>query len=204
MLRRGQPDSRESCIVLESRPTCSLIAKFLQHSVIVCSTWISCRKGRTFRSRPCVQTFYAWCRSAQSTSERSQLCELSRPTFGFTTQEISMVGGYMENLETVKLGVGTCPGQYSNTKYFTVNWVVYLKLSVVPVNVNLHPLYILLDINSNLSMSCMMCQVFPRTIWPCSQPFTNVQFLIAYSVWKWKGWKPFSFQKSNHWRIWTM
>ena len=37
-----------------------------------------------------------------------QLCKLSGPTFGFTTQEFSMVGGYTENLEkphkTVKIG----------------------------------------------------------------------------------------------------
>ena len=32
VLRRGQPDSGKSCTMLESRPTCSLFAKFLQHS----------------------------------------------------------------------------------------------------------------------------------------------------------------------------
>ena len=52
----------------------------------------------------CVQT---WCHGTQSTSE---LCELSGPTFGFTTQEFSMVGGYPENPEkkhkTVKSGDG--------------------------------------------------------------------------------------------------
>jgi len=54
-----------------------------------------------------VQTFDAWCRGIQSASEQSQLCELSGPTFGFTTQEFSMVGSYTENLEnhkTVKIG----------------------------------------------------------------------------------------------------
>ena len=30
---------------------------------------------------------------------QSQLCELSGPTFGFNTQEFSMVGCYTENLE---------------------------------------------------------------------------------------------------------
>jgi len=36
------------------------------------------------------------------------LCELSEPTFGFTTREFSMVGGYtdgtLKNHKTVKIG----------------------------------------------------------------------------------------------------
>ena len=35
---------------------------------------------------------------------QSQLCELSRSTYGFDTQEISMVGGYTEKHKTVKIG----------------------------------------------------------------------------------------------------
>ena len=50
MIRRGQPDSGESCIVLQSRPTRSLVAKFPQRSVIACSTWNSC--CRTLQIRP--------------------------------------------------------------------------------------------------------------------------------------------------------
>ena len=62
---QGIPNRLASCFVKASLTVekavlcCSLIAKFLQRSVIVCSTRISCRKRRTFRSRPCVQTFYA-------------------------------------------------------------------------------------------------------------------------------------------------
>ena len=52
VIRRGQPDSGESCIVLQSGPTCSLVAKFLQHSVVACSTRISCCRGRTLQTRP--------------------------------------------------------------------------------------------------------------------------------------------------------
>ena len=47
---------------------------------------------------------------------------LSGPTFGFTTQEFNIVGGYTENLEKPQncqklwvgacAGMGTCPGQY--------------------------------------------------------------------------------------------
>ena len=51
MLRRGQPDSGESCIMLQSWPTHSLIAKFPQRSVVVCSTQISCCRERTLQTR---------------------------------------------------------------------------------------------------------------------------------------------------------
>ena len=50
MIRRGQPDSGKSCIVLQSRPTRSLVAKFPQRSVIACSTRNSC--CRTLQIRP--------------------------------------------------------------------------------------------------------------------------------------------------------
>ena len=52
VLRRGQPDSGESCIVLQRGPTCSLVAKFPKRSVVACSTWILCCRGRTLRTRP--------------------------------------------------------------------------------------------------------------------------------------------------------
>ena len=52
VLRRGQPNSGEGCIVLQNRSTHSLISKFPQHSVIACSTRISCYKGRTLQTRP--------------------------------------------------------------------------------------------------------------------------------------------------------
>ena len=54
VLRWGQPDSGEGCIVLQSRPTRSLVAilKFPQHSVVACSTRISCCKGETLQTGP--------------------------------------------------------------------------------------------------------------------------------------------------------
>ena len=52
VLRRGQPDSGESCVVLQSWPTHSLVAKFPQCSVIACSTQISCCRERTLQRRP--------------------------------------------------------------------------------------------------------------------------------------------------------
>ena len=52
MIRQGQPYSGESCIVLQSRPTCILVPKFRQRSVITCSVRISCCRGRMLRMRP--------------------------------------------------------------------------------------------------------------------------------------------------------
>ena len=50
----------------------------------------------------CVRTF-----NIVAPKVQSQLCELSRLTFGFTMQEFSMLGGYTENPEnhkSVKIG----------------------------------------------------------------------------------------------------
>ena len=57
---------------------------------------------------------------------QSQLRELSVPTFGFTTQGFSMVGGYTGNLEKPQncqnwrvgawSSMGTCSGQYGRCK----------------------------------------------------------------------------------------
>ena len=52
VLHRDQPDSVENSSMLQSGPTHSLVAKFLQHSVVTCSTQISCYKGRTLQTRP--------------------------------------------------------------------------------------------------------------------------------------------------------
>ena len=52
VLRRGQPDSGESCIVLHRGRTCSLVSKFPQRSVATCSTRILYCKGRTLQTKP--------------------------------------------------------------------------------------------------------------------------------------------------------
>ena len=52
VIHRGQPDSGESCIMLQSRPTRSHVAKFPQRSVVTCSTQISCCRGRMLQTRP--------------------------------------------------------------------------------------------------------------------------------------------------------
>ena len=96
----GQLDSGESCIMLQSRPTCSLI-RFPQHSVITCSTRILCCRGRTLRTRPRTGVCEPLMPDVMGPKvhQRSQVCELSGPTFGFTMWEFSMVDGYTENPE---------------------------------------------------------------------------------------------------------
>ena len=49
-------------------------------------------------------------------NNRSYICEVSGPTFGFTMQEFSMVGNHTENPEKLsKLGVSACLRQYGIT-----------------------------------------------------------------------------------------
>ena len=110
VLRRGQPDSRESYIMLQSGPTRSLVANFPHRSVVACKFCAAGKNAVNEAMDRCVRR----CRGAQRASERSQLCELSGPTFGFTMQNFSMVGGQTENFEKPQncqnLGVGVCTG----------------------------------------------------------------------------------------------
>ena len=52
VLRQGQPDIGESCIVLQSEPTRSLIAKFPQCPVVAGSMQILRSRGGTLQMRP--------------------------------------------------------------------------------------------------------------------------------------------------------
>ena len=51
-----------------------------------------------------------WCLMSWHPKRNRSYVRLSRPTFGFTTQEFSMVGGYTKNLKTVKFGGGRLLG----------------------------------------------------------------------------------------------
>ena len=88
----------------------------IQLSLAVCKFCAAGKKRWNEATDGCVRTFDAWCRGVQSAPEQLQLCELSGPTFRFTTQEFSMVGGYTENLEKPQNGqnwrVGACSRQY--------------------------------------------------------------------------------------------
>ena len=79
VLRRGQPDSEESCIVLQGWPTRSLVAKFPQHPVVACSTQISCCKEKTLWMRPKMGVCEPLMPDVVASNVQSQLCELSGP-----------------------------------------------------------------------------------------------------------------------------
>ena len=89
VLHRRQPDSRESCIVLQSELTRSLIAKFPQCLVVTWNTQILCCRGRTLQTRlrmdVCEPLMSDVVAPKVSATDQSQLCDLSGPTFGFTT-----------------------------------------------------------------------------------------------------------------------
>ena len=95
------------CYKVDSLVALMLSFRSVQSSLAICEFRAAgeerCERGQ---GQVCVNL---GCRVAQSASEQSQLCELSGPTFGFTTREFSMVGGYMKNPEnnkTVQLGGG--------------------------------------------------------------------------------------------------
>ena len=97
VLRRDQPDSGEGCIVLQ-RLVASLLSfctfsHCLQYANIVL-------QGKNEAKDRCVWTFDVWCHGTQSASEQLQLCELSGPTFRFTTREF--MGGCTKNHEKLQ------------------------------------------------------------------------------------------------------
>ena len=135
--RWGKPDGGESCIVLESGPTRSLVAK--PPRLAVCK-FRNCNWGmpRTsgghgrVRAKLCCRMSWGW-----SASEWSQLCTWAQLThFRSTTQEFSMVGGYMEDIEKPQncnvgacSGVGACPVNTLFTtpsKYFCPGYVIII------------------------------------------------------------------------------
>ena len=89
----------ETSPTVEKAVTCyevnRLVASLPQHSVVICSTQSLCCRGSTLRMRP---------QTGVCEPEQSQQCELSGPTFRFTMQGFSMVGGYLKDFEkTTKL-----------------------------------------------------------------------------------------------------
>ena len=79
----------------------SLDAKFPQRSVVACSTseFRAAGKERCERGHGRVCANLSDVVVPNGASAQSQLCELSGPTFGFTTREFSIVGGYTESPE---------------------------------------------------------------------------------------------------------
>ena len=91
-----------SCYKVDRLVASLLSFRSVQSSLAVrefCAAGEECYKqgyGQHGRERTLIWCLMSCCRSA---SELLQLCEVSGPTLGFTMQEFSMVGGYMENLE---------------------------------------------------------------------------------------------------------
>ena len=129
VLRQGQADSGESCSVLQSGPTRSLVAKFPQHLVITCSMQISCCRGRMLQTRP--QTgvceldvvarkapqnnrSYVFVRSADLPSD-------SLATPGFSMESSYIHGGPQKTTKLSKLGGGRLPGTIRNTQSSYLN-----------------------------------------------------------------------------------
>ena len=103
VLRWGQPGSGESCIVLQSGPTRSLIAKFSQRSVITCSTRISCSRGKTLQTRPqmgvCIPLMPDVVVPKAYQNNHNYMRSILYWYFRIYYTRFSMVGGYMEDLE---------------------------------------------------------------------------------------------------------
>ena len=108
MLRRGQPNSGESCIhqkadwLLASLPSFRSI-HHLQYANFVQQP-----------TKGCFTNLWWWCCGAWSASERLQLCTWAPPTyFRFTAQEFGMVGSLPQKPQNCQNWiVGACLGQY--------------------------------------------------------------------------------------------
>ena len=82
VLSQGQPDSGESCVMLQSWPTRSLVAKFSQCSVVTCSTHFSCcERGH---GRVCVNIWCLMSWRPKCIRTTAAMWAHSGPTFGFT------------------------------------------------------------------------------------------------------------------------
>ena len=120
VLRRDQPDSGESCIVLQSGPTRSLVAKVLQRSVVACSTRISCCKGGTLRTRlrtdVCEPDVVAP-KTHQNNHGYVSSADLPVDSLRKNLAWWAVTRRTLKNHNTVKIGgwgMSACSGQYGN------------------------------------------------------------------------------------------
>ena len=97
--------------LVASLPNSTAFSRCLQYTNFCC-------RERTLRTRPWMGVCEPLMPDVVASKAQLQLCKLSGPTFGFTTQEFSMVGGYTENLEKPQncqnWGVDACSGQYGS------------------------------------------------------------------------------------------
>ena len=120
MLHWGQSDSGEGYIMLQSGLTYSLVAKFPQHSVVACSTQISCCRRRTLRTRQwvCVNL---WCLMLWHPKCIRTIAAVWAQGIYLQIHYANMVGSYTNPKKPQKcqnwgmgacMGMGTFPGQY--------------------------------------------------------------------------------------------
>ena len=125
VIRRGQPDSGESCIMLQSGQTRSLVAKFPQCSVITCSMRISCYRGRMLQTRPQTSVCEPLMPDVVSPKVHQNNCsnmssvELPSDSLCENLAWWAVTRRTLKNHKTVKIGgwgMGACSGQYGTVK----------------------------------------------------------------------------------------
>ena len=113
VIRRGLPDCEESCIVLQSRPTRSLIAKFPQRSVVACSPQILCCSHE--RTRPQMGVCEPLMPDVVAPKVHQNNCSyvsLARIHYMRIYHGGRLRGKTMKTTKLSKLEVGTSPGQH--------------------------------------------------------------------------------------------
>ena len=127
--RKGPPGCEVSChgtewtcivgssVILQSGPTRSLVANFLQRSVVACSTQISCCRGRMLQTRPrtgmCEPLMLDVMAPEMHQNNRSYVRSADLPSD--TLREIlawwAVTRRTLKNNKTVNIaGVGACTG----------------------------------------------------------------------------------------------
>lgn len=129
MLHWGQDNNGESCNMLQSGLD---VAKFLLHSVVACSTWVLCCRGRTLPTKPQTGVY-------KPDVMAPNACQNNRSYVIYMYLWITMHGGRhwavtqrtLKNHIAVKIGVWVlaCPGQYGiQESIVSYYWQVYFNL----------------------------------------------------------------------------
>ena len=122
--------------MLQSRPTRSLIAKFPQRLVVVCSTWISCCRERTLQTRPrtgvCEPLMPGVVVSKLHQNNRSYVSSVDLPSDSLRKNLASWAVN-TENLEKPQncqnWRVGACSGQYSIITKMLLSSIILLQIT---------------------------------------------------------------------------
>ena len=125
----SQLDSGESCIVLQSGPTRSLVATFPPRSVVTCSMRILCHRGRTLQTRPRTGVCEPLMPDVVSPKVHQNNCsyvssaDLPLDSLRENLACWAVTRRTLKNHKTVKMwGVGACSGQYGICIRYTKCW----------------------------------------------------------------------------------